>query len=49
MNTIGIFAGRGDTILAMGLALLLGIYLGYKLRSWILWMEFKLNRKDREK
>ena len=28
MNTVGIFAGRGDVILAMGMALLFGIWLG---------------------
>jgi hypothetical protein len=33
MNTVGLFAGRGDVILAMGLALLVGGFLGWKLRG----------------
>ena len=32
MNTIGLFAGRGDVILAMGLALLVGAWVGWQLR-----------------
>lgn len=32
MTTVGIFAGRGDVILAMGMSLLLGIYIGYQLK-----------------
>lgn len=29
MNAVGIFAGRGDVILAMGLALIVGMWLGW--------------------
>ena len=35
MNTVGIFAGRGDVVLAMGAALILGVWAGYHLRGWI--------------
>lgn len=34
MNTLGLFAGRGDVVLAMGLACLVGVYIGYKLHGW---------------
>lgn len=33
MNAIGLFAGRGDVVLAMGLALLVGAWIGWKLRG----------------
>lgn len=36
MSTVGIFAGRGDVILAMGLALILGLWVGWHLRGlWV--------------
>lgn len=36
MTTVGIFAGRGDVILAMGLAILVGIWIGWHLRGiWL--------------
>lgn len=38
MNTIGIFAGRGDVILGMAFALLVGMWIGYqacRLRVWV--------------
>lgn len=31
MSAVGIFAGRGDVILAMGLALIVGMWLGWQL------------------
>lgn len=34
MNTVGIFAGRGDVILAMGFASLFGIFVGYYLHKF---------------
>lgn len=33
MSTVGIFAGRGDVLVAMGLALIVGAWLGYQLRG----------------
>lgn len=39
MSTVGIFAGRGDVILAMGLALLVGGWAGWQLRG--LWMRIR--------
>jgi hypothetical protein len=38
MNTVGLFAGRGDVVLAMVLALVVGVYLGYQLRRLIGWV-----------
>ncbi len=35
MNTVGVFAGRGDVVLAMGAALILGVWVGYHVRGWI--------------
>lgn len=31
MSAVGIFAGRGDVILAMGLALIVGMWFGWQL------------------
>jgi hypothetical protein len=31
--TMGIFAGRGDVVLAMGLALIVGMWLGWYLKA----------------
>jgi hypothetical protein len=33
MSTVGIFAGRGDVILSMGLALIFGVWVGWQLRG----------------
>jgi hypothetical protein len=35
MSTVGIFAGRGDVILAMGLALLVGIWIGWQVKGLV--------------
>jgi hypothetical protein len=32
VTAVGLFAGRGDVVLAMGLALLVGIWAGWQLR-----------------
>ena len=35
MNTVGLFAGRGDVVLAMAVCLLLGVIAGWYLhRGW---------------
>lgn len=39
MNSVGIFAGRGDIILAMGFAMLAGVWIGWKLKSLIVWIK----------
>ncbi len=39
MSTIGIFAGRGDVILAMGLALMVGCWVGWQARG--LWLRVR--------
>lgn len=33
MSAVGIFAGRGDVIIAMGLALIVGIWIGWQARA----------------
>lgn len=38
MSAVGTFAGRGDVILAMGLALIVGIWIGWQLlraKNWL--------------
>jgi len=36
MTAVGLFAGRGDVVLAMGLALLVGVWIGWKLRGLVI-------------
>ena len=36
MNAVGLFAGRGDVVLAMGFAVLVGIWIGWYLhKGWL--------------
>lgn len=35
MSAVGIFAGRGDVIVAMGLALIVGVWIGYQIRGLV--------------
>ncbi len=46
MNAVGIFAGRGDVLVAMALALIIGIWIGWQLRRAIAWLESKRNKKE---
>lgn len=39
MNAVGIFAGRGDVILAMGMALVLGVWIGWQVHRLISWIK----------
>lgn len=39
MNAVGIFAGRGDVILAMGMALILGVWIGYQAHRLVTWFK----------
>jgi len=41
MNAVGIFAGRGDVLVAMLLALVIGVWMGWQLRRAIAWLESK--------
>ena len=41
MSAVGIFAGRGDVIVAMGLALIVGIWIGWQLRRAAAWIATK--------
>ena len=45
MSAVGIFAGRGDVILAMGLALIVGIWIGWQLRRTADWIAKKRTPK----
>lgn len=44
MNTVGLFAGRGDVILSMAIALGSGIFLGYKLNNFVAFGKNTWNR-----
>jgi hypothetical protein len=46
MSTVGIFAGRGDVLVAMGLALVMGVWIGWKLNDARDWVRDKLTRKS---
>ena len=37
MSTVGIFAGRGDVVLSMGLSLLFGCMIGWQARRFFDW------------
>ena len=45
MTAVGIFAGRGDVVLAMGLAMLVGVYVGYQARRLVEWARSKRLKK----
>lgn len=46
MSTVGIFAGRGDVLVAMAFAILIGFYLGYKWRGLIDWFTTRKSKKE---
>ena len=41
MSAVGIFAGRGDVIIAIGLALIVGAWAGWQLRGLHIWLKSK--------
>jgi hypothetical protein len=41
MNAVGIFAGRGDVIVALGLALIVGVWVGWKIHQLVNWINSK--------
>jgi len=41
MSTVGIFAGRGDVLVAMVLALIIGVWVGWQLRRAVDWVKAK--------
>lgn len=45
MSTVGIFAGRGDVVLAMVLAALIGIWIGWKLRGLTEWIRQRRSKQ----
>lgn len=45
MSTVGIFAGRGDVLVAMALALLMGVWIGWKLNDMRDWVVSKFNKE----
>ena len=44
MNTVGIFAGRGDVIIAMMMAYCFGIWSGWMLKRLSDWARSKLSK-----
>jgi len=42
MSAIGIFAGRGDVLLAMALACIIGMYCGWQAHRCHAWLRRKL-------
>ena len=38
MNAVGIFAGRGDVLVAMALALIIGVWVGWQARRLVDWI-----------
>ena len=41
MSAVGIFAGRGDVLVAMALALIIGVWVGWQLRRAVYWVQAK--------
>jgi hypothetical protein len=41
VSTVGIFAGRGDVLVAMGLALVIGMWMGFKAHQLVAWIKSK--------
>ena len=48
MNAVGIFAGRGDVIVAMVLALLIGVWIGWQVRRLADWVNSKTHKSTKE-
>ena len=44
MNAVGIFAGRGDVLVAMALALIMGVWIGWKLNDCADWLRDKFSK-----
>lgn len=44
MNAVGIFAGRGDVIVALGLAILVGAWVGWKARQLFYFIKQKTGK-----
>lgn len=49
MNTVGLFAGRGDVVLFMLVMLFVGFYLGWLARKWYMAATSIVNLKFRKK
>lgn len=47
MTAVGLFAGRGDVILSMGIAFSAGIWLGFKLNNVVSWFKSKFVKKEK--
>lgn len=44
MSTVGIFAGRGDVIVAMGLSIVVGIWIGWQAKSLYTFFKARFNK-----
>ena len=47
MNTVGIFAGRGDVVLAMGMAMLTGGIIGWYIHKFKEYLVDKFSKPPR--
>lgn len=45
MNTVGLFAGRGDIVVAFGFALLIGYWAGWQSRRLVEWVRKKTHKE----
>jgi len=43
---VGLFAGRGDVVLAMGILFIAGLYIGYKI-AWFVCRKVGANKGDK--
>ena len=46
VSTVGIFAGRGDVLVAMGLALIIGVWIGWKVKAIATWISTRNLKKE---
>lgn len=46
MTGVGIFAGRGDVIVALFLAILVGAFIGWYLRKFYVWVTTRFEKKE---
>lgn len=48
MNAVGIFAGRGDVVLAMGAACVLGVIIGWQMHRFKVWVTTRKQEKKQK-
>lgn len=45
MNTVGVFAGRGDVLVAMAFAIVIGVWVGWKIHQIVDWVRARVKKK----